>query len=97
MFDDVWNEYTVDLDDLWETTGQQAETAYTLDPKLNSNIPEKEKPQRCDRLFYRFPTSIDYDLKTMHMQLEGLEHVKRSDHLFPSSHWAIEGFFQIDS
>lgn len=81
----------IDLDDLWEKTGQQSETIYTFDPELNSNIQKNEKPQRYDRLFFR--SSL---LKAVHMELEGIQHLKTSDHLFPSTHWAIQGYFDVN-
>jgi hypothetical protein len=81
----------IDLDDLWEKTGQQSETIYTFDPELNSNIQKNEKPQRYDRLF--FQSSL---LKAVHMELEGIQHLKTSDHLFPSTHWAIQGYFDVN-
>lgn len=97
--DDIWSDYQINLDDLWEKTGQHAEMTYTFDPDLNSNIHGKERAQRRDRLFYRLPSSDDDDddqLKSVHMEFEGLEHIKTLNHLFPSTHWAIEGFFQIN-
>lgn len=92
----MWSDYQINLDDLWEKTGQCAEMACTFDPTWNSNIHSKERARRCDRIFYRLFSADDEHMKSVHMQFEGLEHLKISDHLFPSTHRAIEGFFQID-
>jgi hypothetical protein len=78
-------------------TGQQPETTYTFDPELNSNINSNEKPQRYDRILFRSSTSIDNQLKPIHMQLEGIQHIKTSDGIFPSTHWAIQGYFDVDN
>ena len=92
----MWSDYQIELDDLWRTTGQPAEMAFTFDPDWNSNIHGKGKPGRCDRMFYRFRSSGDDQLKSVHMELEGLEHLKTSNDLFPLTHWALEGFFQLN-
>jgi hypothetical protein len=76
-------------------TGQQLETTYTFDPELNSNINRNEKPQRNDRLFFR--TSMNKQFKAVHMELEGIQHIKTSDVLFPSTHWAIQGYFDVEN
>jgi len=76
-------------------TGQQLETTYTFDPELNSNINRNEKPQRNDRLFFR--TSMNKQFKAVHMELEGIQHIKTSDILFPSTHWAIQGYFDVEN
>jgi hypothetical protein len=86
----MWDLHAIDLDDLWEKTGQQTETLYTFDPELNSNIRGKEKSQRSDRIF--FQSSL---LKAVHMEFEGIESIKTLDHLFPSTHWAIQGYFDL--
>jgi hypothetical protein len=87
----------MNLDDLWEITGQQAETTYTFDPELNSNIPGNEKPQRSDRLFFRSSGTMATQFKAVHMEFEGIEHIKTSEVIFPSTHWAIQGYFDVDS
>ncbi len=78
-------------------TGQQSETIYTFDPELNSNINGNKKPQRYDRLFFRSSTSMNKQFKPVHMELEGIQHIKTSDILFPSTHWAIQGYFDVDN
>lgn len=78
-------------------TGEQPETTYTYDPELNSNIIGNEKPQRYDRLFYRLSTSTAKQFKPVHMEFEGIQHIKTSDTLFPSTHWAIQGYFDINN
>ncbi|CAF4429014.1 unnamed protein product, partial [Rotaria magnacalcarata] len=57
--DTCWNSKTINLNDLWEKTGQRPEATYTFDPELNSNITEKHEPQRSDRIFFRSPTSMN--------------------------------------
>ncbi|CAF0736358.1 unnamed protein product [Adineta steineri] len=92
-----WDFNMCDLNDLWEKTGKQPEVTYTYDPELNSNISGNEKPERYDRLFYRTSTSLNDQFKPIHMELEGIQHIKTSDRIFPSTHWAIQGYFDIDS
>jgi len=93
--DSIWNSYAINLDDLWEVTGQQPESTYTFDPEFNSNINKNEKPQRYDRLFIRSPMNNHF--KAVHMELEGIQHIKTSDILFPSTHWAIQGYFDVNT
>lgn len=85
----------IDLDDLWRKTGEQIETIYTFDPEINGNITEKINPQRSDRIFFQ-TTTTKSSFQPVHMELEGVQRIKTSDHLYPSSHWAIHGYFQLD-
>ncbi|UJR31771.1 hypothetical protein I4U23_019249 [Adineta vaga] len=85
------------LVDIWQMTGQLPETTYTYDPELNSNISSREKPQRCDRLFFRSLTSMMDKFKPVHMEFEGIQHIKTSNMTFPSTHWAIQGYFDVES
>ncbi|CAF4637060.1 unnamed protein product, partial [Rotaria sp. Silwood2] len=95
--DTFWNSHTINLDDLWQMTDQRPETTYTFDPELNSNITGNDKPERYDRIFFRSSTSINNQLKPVHMELEGIQHIKTSDIVFPSTHWAIQGYFDVDN
>jgi hypothetical protein len=79
---------------MWEMTGKQCEATYTYDPELNSNINGNEKPQRYDRILFR---SMSNQLKPVRMELEGIQHIKTSDVIFPSTHWAIQGYFDVDN
>jgi len=78
-------------------TGEQPETTYTFDPELNSNINENTKPQRYDRILFRSSTSMNKLFKPVHMEFEGIQHIKTSDIIFPSTHWAIQGYFDVDN
>lgn len=31
------------------------------------------------------------------MELEGIEHIKTSDGILPSTHWAIQGYFDVEN
>ncbi|CAF1074565.1 unnamed protein product [Adineta ricciae] len=84
------------LVDIWEVTDQQLEKNYTYDPVMNSSISSREKPRRCDRLFFRSTTSTAEKFKPVHMELEGIEHIKTSDTIFPSTHWALQSYFDVD-
>ncbi|CAF1309296.1 unnamed protein product [Rotaria magnacalcarata] len=95
--DTCWNSKTINLNDLWEKTDQRPEATYTFDPELNSNITEKHEPQRSDRIFFRSPTSMNNQLKPVHMELEGIQRIKTSDILFPSKHWAIQAYFDVEN
>ncbi|CAF1009030.1 unnamed protein product [Rotaria sordida] len=95
--DTFWNSHIINLDDLWEKTNQRPETTYTFDPELNSNINENDKPQRYDRIFFRSLTSMNNQFKPVHMELEGIQHIKTSDIIFPSTHWAIQGYFDVNN
>ncbi|CAF3915183.1 unnamed protein product [Rotaria sp. Silwood1] len=78
-------------------TDQRPETTYTFDPELNSNITGNDKPQRYDKIFFRSSTSMNNQFKPVHMELEGIQHIKTSDVVFPSSHWAIQGYFNVQN
>ena len=78
-------------------TGQQAELAYTYDPKLNSNIIERNQAQRYDRILFQSSASIDKQFKPVHMEFEGIQHIKMSNIHYPSTHWAIQGYFDVDN
>jgi hypothetical protein len=68
------------------------EIHHTFNPELNSNISRNEIPQRSDRIL--FQSSL---FKAVHMEFEGIEPIKTSDHLFPSTHWAIQGYFDLEN
>jgi hypothetical protein len=69
---------------------------YTFDPELNSNITGNKKPERYDRIFFRSSSLIHQQFKPIHMEFEGIQHIKTSDMIFPSTHWAIKGYFNVD-
>lgn len=31
------------------------------------------------------------------MEFEGIEHIKTSNTIFPSTHWAIQGYFDVEN
>ena len=35
--------------------------------------------------------------KPVHMEFEGIQHIKNSDMIFPSTHWAIQSYFDVES
>ena len=83
------------LTDVWEATGRQAETTYTFDPALNTNVNRCERPARFDRLYFRASSLVTQQIRPVRMELEGIQHTKGSNDLFPSTHWAIQCYFDV--
>ncbi|CAF3621546.1 unnamed protein product, partial [Rotaria sordida] len=55
---------------------------YTFDPKLNLNMNNKDKSQHYDRIFFRSPATMNNQFKSVHMELEGTQHIKTLNVIF---------------
>jgi hypothetical protein len=82
---------------VWEAIGKPPEAMFTFDPALNCTIEGNERAARYDRLLFRASTSTNDAFKPTHMEFEGIQHVKRSPGLFPSTHWAVQGYFHVQN
>jgi len=95
--DNLWYFPRTKIYDLWEITGQRVECAYTFDSQFNTNIIENKIRARYDRLFWRpSSSSINVQFLPVYMELEGIQRIKMSHLLFPSCHWAIQCYVDVN-